>query len=173
MRRRLYALAFVDEFGPVYAVWTLWFNDNGVTTEQISTAFLLWALVALVLEVPSGAVADRVDRRRLIAGALLVRAGALALWLLWPTFAGLLIGPVAYHQLSGTPYPIASSLQWWHAVLGGLLVGIGVKLGSGCTSGHGVCGIGRLSPRSLIATVTFMATGIVTVYVTRHIMGGL
>ena len=92
LRRRLYALAFVDEFGPVYAVWTLWFNDNGVTTEQISTAFLLWALVALVLEVPSGAVADRVDRRRLIAGALLVRAGALALWLLWPTFAGLLIG---------------------------------------------------------------------------------
>lgn len=91
----------------------------------------------------------------------------------WLFIAGLLIGPYAYHQLSGTPYPIASSLQWWHAVLGGLLVGIGVKLGSGCTSGHGVCGIGRLSPRSLIATVTFMATGIVTVYVTRHIMGGL
>ena len=92
LRRRLYALAFVDEFGPVYAVWTLWFNDNDVTTEQISTAFLLWALVALVLEVPSGAVADRVDRRRLLAGAFGVRAGALAVWLLWPTFAGLLIG---------------------------------------------------------------------------------
>lgn len=53
---------------------------------------------------------------------------------------------------------------------GGLLVGIGVRLGSGCTSGHGVCGIGRLSPRSLVATLTFMATGIATVYLIRHVL---
>ena len=53
---------------------------------------------------------------------------------------------------------------------GGLLVGFGVRMGSGCTSGHGVCGIGRLSPRSLAATCTFMATGIATVYVIRHLL---
>jgi len=92
LRRRLYALAFVDEFGPVYAVWTLWFNDNGVSTGQISTAFLIWALVALVFEIPSGAFADRVDRRRLLAAAFAVRAVALSVWLVWPTVTGLLIG---------------------------------------------------------------------------------
>jgi uncharacterized membrane protein YedE/YeeE len=54
-----------------------------------------------------------------------------------------------------------------------LLVGFGVKMGSGCTSGHGVCGLGRLSPRSLVATLTFMATGIITVYVIRHLLGEL
>jgi uncharacterized membrane protein YedE/YeeE len=89
----------------------------------------------------------------------------------WLFIVGLLIGPVLYHVLTGAPQPQASSLPWWQAVVGGLLVGFGVRLGSGCTSGHGVCGIGRLSPRSLIATVTFMATGIITVYVIRHLLG--
>ena len=91
----------------------------------------------------------------------------------WLFIVGLVLGPLLYHTLSATPYPAASPLQWWHAVIGGLLVGFGVKLGAGCTSGHGVCGIGRLSSRSLIATMTFMATGIVTVYITRHLLGGL
>ncbi|MDB4542718.1 YeeE/YedE family protein [bacterium] len=91
----------------------------------------------------------------------------------WLFIAGLVLGPLLYHTLSATPYPAASPLQWWHAVIGGLLVGFGVKLGAGCTSGHGVCGIGRLSSRSLIATMTFMVTGIVTVYITRHLLGGL
>jgi len=91
----------------------------------------------------------------------------------WLFIVGLVLGPLLYHTLSATPYPAASPLQWWHAVIGGLLVGFGVKMGAGCTSGHGVCGIGRLSPRSLIATMTFMATGIVTVYITRHLLGGL
>jgi hypothetical protein len=53
----------------------------------------------------------------------------------------------------------------------GLIVGIGTRYGSGCTSGHGVCGISRLSPRSIIATVAFMATGVITVYVVRHVLG--
>ena len=91
----------------------------------------------------------------------------------WLFILGLVIGPLLYHHLAGTPYPAASPLQWWHALVGGALVGFGVKLGSGCTSGHGVCGIGRLSPRSLVATVTFMATGIITVYIVRHLLGGL
>jgi uncharacterized protein len=54
----------------------------------------------------------------------------------------------------------------------GLLVGIGTRLGNGCTSGHGVCGIARLSPRSIAATATFMAAGFATVFVMRHVIGG-
>lgn len=57
-------------------------------------------------------------------------------------------------------------------ILAGLLVGFGTRLGNGCTSGHGVCGIGRLSLRSIVATLTFMATAIATVFVMRHLIGG-
>ena len=57
-------------------------------------------------------------------------------------------------------------------VVAGLLVGFGTRLGSGCTSGHGVCGLGSLSGRSLVAVMTFMATGAITVFVLRHIVGG-
>ncbi|RCV91775.1 YeeE/YedE family protein [Billgrantia montanilacus] len=57
-------------------------------------------------------------------------------------------------------------------LVAGLLVGVGTGLGSGCTSGHGVCGLARLSPRSLVATVTFLACAIVTVYIVRHVFGG-
>jgi len=57
-------------------------------------------------------------------------------------------------------------------VLAGLLVGLGTRLGNGCTSGHGVCGIGRMQPRSLLATVTFVAFGAATVFVVQHLMGG-
>ncbi|MEM1154483.1 MAG: YeeE/YedE family protein [Pseudomonadota bacterium] len=90
----------------------------------------------------------------------------------WTFLVGLIAAPVAYHFLSGAPNPPVSPLSGWHAAAGGLLVGFGVQLGSGCTSGHGVCGIGRLSPRSLIATVIFMATGIATVYLIRHLLPG-
>ena len=54
----------------------------------------------------------------------------------------------------------------------GLLVGVGTRSGAGCTSGHGVCGLSRLSPRSLVATLLFMAAGFVTVFVVRHLLGG-
>jgi uncharacterized membrane protein YedE/YeeE len=64
-----------------------------------------------------------------------------------------------------------TGLPWM--LLAGLLVGFGTGIGSGCTSGHGVCGIARLSPRSLLATAVFMAFGIATVYVVRHLPGGL
>lgn len=57
-------------------------------------------------------------------------------------------------------------------IVAGLLVGLGTRLGNGCTSGHGVCGMARLSPRSIAATATFMATGFATVFVTRHLLGG-
>ncbi|MGQ4879663.1 YeeE/YedE family protein [Billgrantia sp. LNSP4103-1] len=60
----------------------------------------------------------------------------------------------------------------WLMLVAGLLVGVGTGLGSGCTSGHGVCGLARLSPRSMVATVTFLVTAIVTVYMVRHVFGG-
>lgn len=80
---------------------------------------------------------------------------------------GLPLGAYLFHFFSGASTPVSdgSTMQ---AIFGGLLVGIGVKLGSGCTSGHGVCGIGRLSVRSVIATVIFMLSGIVTVTIVRH-----
>lgn len=89
----------------------------------------------------------------------------------WYFIAGLLAGPLLYHLLSGNPYPPPPALGWPYAVAGGLLVGFGTRLGSGCTSGHGVCGIGRLSTRSIVATLTFMACGIATVFVLRHAWG--
>lgn len=91
----------------------------------------------------------------------------------WLFLVGLIAGGVLVHSVTGLPKPSASEAPAWLAVVAGLLVGIGTRMGSGCTSGHGVCGIGRLSLRSLVATVTFMGAGIITVFVTRHLLGGL
>ena len=62
--------------------------------------------------------------------------------------------------------------SWLAIVIAGLLVGFGSQYGSGCTSGHGICGLSRLSPRSLAATLAFMCAGFVTVFVTHHLIGG-
>lgn len=83
--------------------------------------------------------------------------------------AGLAVGSLICHSTVGVPVPAPSLSPWWVAVLAGLLVGAGTRLGSGCTSGHGVCGLGRLSVRSLFATFTFMLAGLCTVYVVRHL----
>lgn len=66
----------------------------------------------------------------------------------------------------------AAERPLWLVGAAGLLVGFGTRLGSGCTSGHGVCGVSRLSPRSIAATATFTAAGAATVYVARHLLGG-
>ncbi|MFA0813109.1 YeeE/YedE family protein [Microbulbifer epialgicus] len=84
---------------------------------------------------------------------------------------GLLIAPMIWQLFSAMPsIEIESSFPT--LVAAGLLVGIGTRYGSGCTSGHGVCGLSRLSPRSLIATILFMATGFITVFVVRHLFAG-
>ncbi|MEM7274605.1 MAG: MFS transporter [Actinomycetota bacterium] len=96
LTRRLNLLALVDEIGPLYALYTLWFADNGIGAAQVSTVFLLWAAVAIVLEIPSGAIADRVDRRRLVAVAFVVRAVGISLWLLFPSYPVVIAGAILW-----------------------------------------------------------------------------
>lgn len=121
------------------------------------SAVLLMALlgrVAGMTGILSGAIfgPDRGWRLAFLAGAIAA-----------PILMGALGAGIAFD--SPVPRPLL--------VLGGLLVGIGVSYGGGCTSGHGVCGNARLSPRSLVATVTFMLSAGITVYVIRHLIGGV
>lgn len=85
---------------------------------------------------------------------------------------GAIAAPALIVTLAGYPIPFNSPAPSAWLVPGGLIVGVGVYFGSGCTSGHGVCGLARLSPRSLVATLTFMASTAATVFVVRHLLGG-
>ncbi|HRL20433.1 YeeE/YedE family protein [Alcaligenes sp. SDU_A2] len=87
----------------------------------------------------------------------------------WMALLGLAASPWLY-QWAGHSVVVPSGPAWWLVLAAGLLVGFGTRLGSGCTSGHGVCGLSRLSPRSLVATLAFMASGFLTVYVVRHLI---
>ncbi|HEX4326255.1 MAG TPA: YeeE/YedE family protein [Burkholderiales bacterium] len=83
---------------------------------------------------------------------------------------GLLAAPLVYVLFAALPKPQIDA-QYASLVVAGLLVGVGTRYGSGCTSGHGVCGLARLSPRSLAATAAFMGAGFLTVFVLRHLAG--
>lgn len=84
---------------------------------------------------------------------------------------GLLGSPLIVLMIAGTLPELSMPVSPVMVGIGGVLVGIGTSLGSGCTSGHGVCGIARLSKRSIAATLTFMATALITVFVIRHVIG--
>jgi uncharacterized membrane protein YedE/YeeE len=86
--------------------------------------------------------------------------------------AGLLLAGLVMFQLMPSAFGSAPTLPIWVMIGAGILVGFGTRLGSGCTSGHGVCGISRLSKRSMIATGTFMVVAMITVFITRHVLGG-
>jgi uncharacterized protein len=101
----------------------------------------------------------------ILGGLLRPRAGDIG-WRL-SFIAGLLVAPVLYLALAG-PSEARIDAGWGMVVLAGLLVGVGTRYGAGCTSGHGVCGLSRMSPRSLVATLAFMGAGFVTVFVLRH-----
>jgi len=106
-----------------------------------------------------------------ILGGLLSRPDGDSAWRLW--FVGGMLGaPLLVTLVSGSAPDFVMQADWWAVILGGLLVGVGTRLGSGCTSGHGVCGLSRLSLRSLAAVGIFMATGMVTVTVLRLALGG-
>ena len=83
--------------------------------------------------------------------------------------AGLMMAPWIYRLFATLP-AIQINASYPILVLAGLLVGFGTRLGSGCTSGHGICGLSRLSPRSLVATGAFMAAGFITVFIVRHMI---
>jgi hypothetical protein len=103
----------------------------------------------------------------IVGGLLTSRSGAERSWrLLFVT--GLIAGAALYRLFYG-PLPIQIQSTAPVLLAAGALVGWGTRLGSGCTSGHGVCGLARLSPRSLLATVTFMLFGVLTVYVVKHL----
>ena len=85
---------------------------------------------------------------------------------------GLIGGCWLVRLASGDAIAVTISASTGELVLAGLLVGFGTRVANGCTSGHGVCGMARLSPRSIAATLTFMASGAATVFVTRHLLGG-
>ncbi|WP_374302641.1 YeeE/YedE family protein [Paracoccus sp. (in: a-proteobacteria)] len=144
----------------------------------IETAFTPWAsLLGGVLIGLSAVMVMALFGR--IAGIAGIAQGAMALpgaakdrdWR-WAFLAGLIVAPLAVMALGWT---VAQAVpdNLGGMALAGLLVGTGTALGSGCTSGHGVCGLARLSGRSLAAVATFMAAGFATVFVLRHILGGM
>jgi uncharacterized membrane protein YedE/YeeE len=124
------------------------------------SASLLWATHGRIAGI-TGILGESLRQRgqdlewRLLFLAGLVGGGRLIGWV-WPAaFGARLLRPGAVALL-----------------VAGVLVGFGTRLGNGCTSGHGVCGIGRLSPRSIVATLVFVAAGMVTVWTRRHLLGG-
>lgn len=130
---------------------------------------LLIGLSATLLLLFSGRIAGISG---MVKGALGFRAAELWRWLF---LLGVVAGGWLYEHglpkvwaIAPTPRPEAPV---WVMLLGGALVGFGTSMGNGCTSGHGVCGLGRLSGRSLVAVLTFMATAIATVFITRHLLG--
>ena len=138
----------MTEFTPVAAI-------IGGTLIGLSAVLLLWV---------NGRIAG-------ISGILFGAIGGNDKAWRWWFLGGLLLGGAAWIWLADAAPAPREQFPLWLVALAGLLVGFGTRLGSGCTSGHGICGIGRLSPRSLIATATFFVAGMGLVYVVRHVAG--
>jgi len=126
---------------------------------------LLIGLAAVLLLFANGRIAGISG---IVAGALVGDGRAWRLAFL----AGLAAGTLAARASGGGPESLTMVAGAPAIVIAGLLVGLGTRLASGCTSGHGVCGVARLSPRSIAATATFMMTGGLTVFAVRHLFGG-
>ncbi len=108
----------------------------------------------------------------IMVGATLERAPGDWLWRVL-FMAGLVVGGLSMAPLVPEAFPTGPGRSAGLLVLAGVLVGFGTRLGSGCTSGHGVCGVSRLAPRSLVATASFMVAGMLTVFVVKHLIGGV
>lgn len=138
--------------------WTRAAIGGGMIGLAAALMIIFNGRIAGVSGVLGGLVLDRKSSetpwRALFLGGLML--GAMLVMLARPDLAG-----------------AALKTGWVGMIAAGLIVGFGTRMGSGCTSGHGVCGIGRLSQRSIVATCTFMVAGFVTVFVLRHVLGGL
>lgn len=141
--------------------------ENGSVIVRALLGGVLIGSSALVLLALNGRIAGVSG----IVGGLLARPSAETPWRVG-FVAGLLGGGLVVRVLFDDPYRGLDATPLVVLALAGLLVGYGASLGNGCTSGHGVCGVSRLSPRSIVATATFMATGALTVYLVRHVLGG-
>ena len=110
-----------------------------------------------------------------IAGVSGILAGVVTGASNWRTSMAFLVGLVGgaalYYAASGHPPPLRSGFPVIPLALAGVLVGFGTAWSGGCTSGHGVCGIARLSPRSIVATGVFMVTAVAATYIVRHVLG--
>lgn len=102
----------------------------------------------------------------IVGGLLKVQKGDLS-WRI-AFISGLVAAPLAWQLFAALP-PIDIEGSYGLIAAAGLIVGLGTRYGSGCTSGHGVCGLSRLSPRSIVATLVFMGTGFTVVYLLRHV----
>lgn len=105
-----------------------------------------------------------------IMEGVLSHAGRERIWRLL-FLLGLIIGAFLYQLSNPSFFTPRDGYPVWLLIVGGILVGFGTRMGRGCTSGHGICGIANFSIRSIYATLIFMATGIATVYVLRHLLG--
>lgn len=105
----------------------------------------------------------------IIGGLLKPRAGDLS----WRIFfvLGMVAAPAVWVALTGRAVEARIDASWLMVIIAGLMVGVGTRYGAGCTSGHGVCGLSRMSPRSLVATLAFMGAGFITVFFIRHLLG--
>jgi uncharacterized membrane protein YedE/YeeE len=126
---------------------------------------VLIGIAAVLLLVLNGRIAGISG----ILGGLFTPGDAAGRWWRLAFLVGLVAGAGSYSLMHGD-LQVELPASGATLVVAGLFVGFGTRLGSGCTSGHGVCGLARLSPRSLLATVTFMGAGVVTVYFLRHIL---
>lgn len=138
------------------------------------TAFTPWSALAGGVLIGLAAAAFILINGRIagisgIVGALLRPQRGDVLWRLL-FVGGMIAAPIIWLLFAALP-EITIDAGYPLLIFAGLLVGISTRYGAGCTSGHGVCGLSRLSPRSLAATAAFMATGFVTVYIVRHVVG--
>ena len=126
---------------------------------------VLIGLAAVLLLLANGRIAGISG----IVGGLLIRATADMGWRV-AFVAGLWLGAIVYWLVRGELFAVQVAATWPVMLIAGVLVGFGTRMGGGCTSGHGVCGIARLSKRSIVATLVFMGAGIATVFMTRHVL---
>lgn len=139
------------------------------TTHFTPVSALIGGLVIGVSAVLFMLVNGRIAGISGIVGGLLRPVKHDVLWRI-AFVSGMIMAPLTYRLFAPLP-EIQVDTDYPFLMLAGLLVGIGTRYGSGCTSGHGICGISRLSPRSLVATASFMTSGIITVFIMRHLLG--
>ena len=147
---------------------------GGRMTETVFTPWqslgggVLIGLASVLLMLAAGRIMGATG---ILAGIFAPASGADLRWRV-ALLAGMVTGPAVYWLATGGMPEITVPVSMPLLLVGGFIVGVGVTYGSGCTSGHGVCGMARLSPRSIAATLTFMATTAATVFVVRHVIGG-